>query len=68
MQAAFQGEDEHHFMDLSVFLPARDCSTVLVQDMLMRGNICRLDEGGNWRIFSPDKQLNSQADGVRGLI
>lgn len=40
-------------MDLSVFLPARDCSMVVVQDMLMRGNICKLDEGGNWRIFSP---------------
>lgn len=51
-RAGFQWEDEHNVMDLSVFHPARNCSGGGT-DMLMRSNICKLDEGGNWRIFNP---------------
>lgn len=43
-------------------------AAVVVQDMLMRSNICELDEGGKLENIQSVKQLNSWACGVRGLI
>lgn len=68
IKAGVQWEDEHHFMDSSVSQPARNCGIAVVHDMLMRSDICKIDEGGKLENIQSDKQLNSWACSVRGLI
>lgn len=45
-QADFQWEDEHKVVNLTKELQWWWCRT-------LRSNICKMDEGGNWRIFNP---------------